>query len=219
VFATLNELRRRDPRLFSEHTFARLRRELSARKDKAMAAVERDEGWKRLDRDLGALRESVKRWRANHRGFRALGPALRARHRAGRRALQRAEKHQDAESFHEWRKELKALWYELRLLEAGGGIIKRHVAALHRAEAWLGDEHNVEILCAELTRDASICSGPFDIHRLTAAANRFQCELRSKALSIALPIYARRSREYVGVIERAWKMGRRRGARRHKSAA
>jgi hypothetical protein len=29
---------------------------------------------------------------------------------------------------------IKALWYQLRLLEGAGGMIRRHLGALHRAE-------------------------------------------------------------------------------------
>jgi len=223
MLATLSEPRRRNPRLFTERTFARLRRELSARKRKTMAAVERKGRWLQVDRDLSALCASAKRWQLTHRGVRTLKRALRATHRQGRRALERAEQTQDAADSHEWRKQIKALWYELRLLEGAGGIIRRHIAALHRAETWLGDEHNVVVLCAELSKDASICAGPFDLQQLTLAANRYQCELRAKALASAGPIYARKSRIYVRAIMRAWKTGRHRSAGRrarpHSTAA
>jgi CHAD domain-containing protein len=135
-------------------------------------------------------------------------------HRRGRQALERAERDQDAASSHEWRKQIKALWYGLRLLEGGGGAISRQIAALHRAEAWLGDEHNVVVLCAELSNDPSICAGPFDLQRLKVVADRYQRELRGKALSCARLIYGRRSGDYVRAIERAWKTARHRSARR-----
>lgn len=210
----LAALKRRNPQLFTEHTFARVRRELSLRKRQAMTAVGRG-SWGKLDRELRALRASAKRWRLAHRGFRALEPALRATHRRGRRALAQAQKSQRAADFHEWRKLIKALWYELRLLEDGGGIISRHIAVLHRAETWLGDEHNMVVLCAELSKDATVCAEPIDADRLKLAADRYQCELRRKALAKARPIYGRKSRGYVRAIERAWKTARHRGAGRH----
>jgi len=124
--------------------------------------------------------------------------------------LSRAYRNQAASDFHEWRKAIKALWYELRLLEAAGGMIRRHLGALHRAGTWLGDEHNVVVLCAELSKDVSVCAGPLDVDRLSAAANRYQCELRRKALASARPIYRRKARDYVRTIERAWKTARHR---------
>src|SRR5262245_55444792 len=137
MVVTLAKLKRRNPRLFTEHTFARVRRELSLRKHKAMGAVGRRR-WKELAREFRALRASAKRWQLANPGIRGLEPALRATHRRGRRALKRSERTEAAADFHEWRKQIKALWYELRLLEDGGGMIRRHIGALHQAEAWLG---------------------------------------------------------------------------------
>jgi CHAD domain-containing protein len=214
MITTLAKLRSRNPRLFTEHTFARVRRELSLRKRKAMTAVERENGWEKLDRELRALRASARRWWPAHHGFRALDRAMRATHRRGRRALADAERTQDAAAFHEWRKQIKALWYELRLLEKSGGVISRYVRALQRAESCLGDEHNVVVLCAELSKDASVCAGPLDVDRLRLAADRYQCELRGKALTSARPIYARKSRDYVRSVEQTWKTGRHNGRRR-----
>src|SRR5262245_40479341 len=134
ILTTLAALKRRNPRLFTEHSLARVRRDLSLRKQKAMRAV--DHGtWKKLAREFSALRATVKRWPLTHDGFRALRPALRATHQRGRRALIRSSKTRRATDFHEWRKQIKALWYELRLLEGAGGMIRRHVATLHHAEA------------------------------------------------------------------------------------
>jgi CHAD domain-containing protein len=222
MLATLAKLKSRNPRLFTEHTFARVRRELSLRKRKAVTGIDR-QSWKKLDREFRALRASAKRWQLARHGFRALEPALRTTHRQGRRALARADKNQDAADFHEWRKTIKALWYQLRLLEDGGAMIRRQIRALHRAETCLGDEHNVVVLCAELSKDASVCPGPIDVDRLALAADRYQCELRQKALASARPVYRRKSRDYVRAIERAWKTARRhRGRRRdaqHRAAA
>ena len=38
--------------------------------------------------------------------------------------------------------------YELRLIDACSRTVHRDVAALHRAETLLGDDHNVVVLCA-----------------------------------------------------------------------
>jgi len=222
MLTTLAALKRRNPRLFTEHTFARVRRDLSLRKQKAMRAVDRGR-WKKLAREFRALRATAKRWQLSHDDFRALRPALHATHQRGRRALIRSSKTKRATDFHEWRKQVKALWYELRLLEGAGRMIRRHAATLHHVETWLGDEHNVVVLCAELSKDPSVCPKPLDVDRLRLAADRYQCELRQKALASARPIYRRRSREYVRAIERAWetvrgRRARRRDARHHAAA-
>src|SRR5262249_51149315 len=136
-------------------------------------------------------------------------------HRRGRKAMARARKTQSAADFHEWRKQMKALWYELRLVEGSGRAIRRDVEALHRAETWLGDDHNAVILCAELSKHTSVCRGLIDLDRLRLVADRFQCDLRKKAIASTRRIYARKSRDYVRSVKRAWKAWRRRGTTGH----
>src|SRR5262249_42623314 len=153
----LEKLRGRNPRLFDEHTFARIRRHLASRKQAAMEDADESRAWRRVDRALRDLRCAAKRWRPADRGFRALAPGMRGVHRRGHRALARARKSGRAADFHEWRKALKALWYHLRLVEASAPAIRRDVQVLHRAETWLGDDHNLVVLCEELSKDASLC--------------------------------------------------------------
>ncbi len=210
----LTKLRDHDARLFSEHTFARVRRRLLSNKRSAMEAAGRDGAWKKVDRQLRKLRRAAKRWRPAHRRFGALAPGIRAAHRRGRKAMARAQKTQRAADFHDWRKQMKTLWYQLRLLEECGPAIRRDVAALHRAESELGDDHNVVVLCAELWKDSSVCGGPLALSRLRQSADRYQCELRRKAVASVQRIYARTSGDCVRGVKRAWKGWQKRGGTR-----
>jgi hypothetical protein len=119
--------------------------------------------------------------------------------------MKRAEKEQTAARFHAWRKEMKALWYALRLVEQSDSRVRRDVRALHRAETLLGDEHNLVVLCEELSSDVTICRGPVDIDRLRLAADHEQCRLREQAGARIRYIYRRRSGAYARDIARMWK--------------
>jgi CHAD domain-containing protein len=200
----LTALRDKNPRLLSEHTFARIRRRLSSHKRDVMETAERDGAWKDVIGELRTLRRRAKRWRPAHRGFGALAAGIDLTYRRGRKAMERARTRERAEDFHEWRKEIKALWYELRLIEACDRNIRRDVAALHRAETWLGDDHNAVVLCEELSKDASIC-GMIDVDRLRLAADQHQCRLRKKAITRMRRLYSRSPRAYLRRLERAWK--------------
>ena len=216
----LAKLRRRNPRLFDEHTFARIRRHLASRKQAALTEATEEQAWRRVDRALRDLGRRAKRWRASHRGFRALAPGMRQAQRRGRRALVRAQKSGRAADFHEWRKALKALWYHLRLVEASAPAIRRDVQALHRAEAWLGDDHNLVVLCEELSKNASLCPDRILLDRVRLAADRFQCELRTRAVEAAQRIYRRTPRGYVRRVAQAWNVWRHStGSRTRRQAA
>jgi CHAD domain-containing protein len=201
----LYKLRSHDGHALSARSFARVSRRLSAHKRSVRKAVGRKSVWRDLDQSVRRVRRDVKQWEPAHRQFGVLAAGIRLSHRRGRKAMARARKRQRADDFHEWRKQMKALWYELRLVEGASPRIRQDVIALHRAESWLGDEHNMVVLCDELSKDASLCDGRADLDRIRLAADHFQCELREKALARAKRVYAKKPREYANVIARAWK--------------
>ena len=200
------KLKKRNPHLFDEHTYARLRRHLTSHKHASMRSARGNRAWEKIDRDLRAIRREARRWRPKHRRFRALAPGLRATFRRGRKALARAKKRQRADDFHEWRKQVKALWYGLRLVQGCRPEVGRDVTALHRAERELGDDHNLVVLCEQLSQHAS--AADFEIFR--RAADRFQRSLRRKAIADTQHIYNRSAKQYVRRVKRAWKAWQRR---------
>ena len=201
----LTKLEQKDPRVFDEHTVARVRRRLSSHKQASMDAASKQGVWEIVDRELRKLRRRAKRWHPGHRGFRALAPGLRAAYRRGRKAMARALRRQRSDDFHEWRKHIKTLWYQLRLFEGSSPGLRTDIGALHRVESWLGDDHNVVVLCRELSKDVSLC----DLERVRRSADRYQRELRRKALATTKHLYARPPGDYLRRAKKAWKAWRR----------
>lgn len=209
MLQVLDKLRNRNRHLFDDRTIARVRRRLSAFKREITQAAERDGAWPEAVNELKKVRRSAKGWRPAHCGFRTLGEGIRLSYTRGRNAMDRARRTGKAEDYHEWRKEMKALWYKLRLLEECSPRVKHDVGVLHQAEMWLGDEHNLVVFCAEISKDASICNGLVDLSRLKLTVNHFQCDLRQKAIARADTIYRRKPGAYVRAMKRAWKTWRR----------
>lgn len=210
---TIEKLRKAHPRLLSEHAFACLHRRLTSRKADAKRETRTDDEWARIDRQLRDVRRDVKRWRTAHRGAGAL-TGIRSTYRRGRKAMAAAARRQRAEDFHEWRKALKTLWYHLRLVEACAPRLRRDVRVLHDLERWLGDEHNLAVLCAELSEQGSLC----DFDALRSAAERKQRELRRKTLDAAKPIYAAKPSDFLASLEKAWRAWHRRHGRPRRRA-
>jgi CHAD domain-containing protein len=224
MIETFARLRTRHPRLFSEHTFARVHHDLAARKRDVTRTAGRNGDWTSVDRKLQTARRSAKRWKPTHKSSGALTRGIRAAHRRGRKAMMRAREQQQASDFHAWRKEIKALWYALRLIEHSDPGLRRDIRALNRGETLLGDEHNLVVLCEQLSRDSSVCRGPVDIDRLRLMADRDQCRLRKQALERVRQIYERGSGAYARAVVRAWKASRSQakngqGRRKHGPAA
>jgi len=213
MLETLKMLRSRHPDLLREHAFSRLQRRMTSQKQKALNAAHGDRAWKKINRDLRSLRRRAEGWRPAHRGFAALAAGLRSTHRQGRKAKVRAFDRQRAADFHEWRKSMKALWYELRLLEGCDAGIRNDVRALHDAETLLGDDHNLVLLCAEVSKDPSLC----DREELQRVVERDQADLRERAAARTARIYDQKPRGYLLRITQAWRNWRRRARRRRGS--
>ena len=123
--------------------------------------------------------------------------------------MTRARKRQRASDFHAWRKEIKSLWYALRLVEDSDAGVRRDDRALHEAETLLGNDHNLVVLCEELSGPPTVCRGAEDRDRLQLVADREQCRLREKAFARVKSIYSHRSGAYARAIAQAWKICRR----------
>jgi CHAD domain-containing protein len=201
---TLAAFRKRHPGLFSRTAFAQVRRTLVDRKRRAAKEVENG-GWTDIDRHLQRVRRTAKNWRPAHRDAGALARGIRSAHRRGRKAMMRAQRDQRAEDFHAWRKVIKELWYALRLVDAAGGKVGRDVRTLHLAEQWLGEDHNIVVLCQQVSRDAAMLEDPLALDRFRLAADRDQVRLREKTMARARMIYQHTPASYAQSVARAWK--------------
>ncbi len=119
---------------------------------------------------LVAARKRIKRWKVAP-GFTALGNGLDTTYRRGRRALRRAEARPSDELMHEWRKSVKNLGYQVRLLErAAPSVLEPLGANLDDLAEALGDDHDLAVLVERLAaRPGSVRRQPLrdpgDRHR------------------------------------------------------
>jgi CHAD domain-containing protein len=205
MILTLQKLIDRWPHLLSEHTLARVRHQLADHKNAVLRTAARESPWKEVADNLRRARAAIKRSSSAHRRFGGLAPGLRVTHKFGRKAMARALERQGDVDFHEWRKHIKTLWYELRLIETSGARIHRDVEALNRAETSLGDDHDVAVLCAYLSGSQALGKDSVEFQRLRQKAERYQQELRRRAIASTKTIYAAPTGAYIREVKRAWK--------------
>jgi CHAD domain-containing protein len=203
VLETLSMFQRTARSAEDRAAYDRIKRRLVSRKNAAIRAAAAGKIWNMIDRECRRLRRAARRWEPKHGSFGALAPGIRESYRAGRKALARARKRRRASDFHEWRKHVKTLWYELRLMEGASAAVDAHVATLHRLEDWLGDEHNVAVLFEKLAAEA-----PAGFATVRPAGVRRQTSLRRKAIERGKSAYARGTNAFVRSVERAWHASR-----------
>ena len=201
---TLDALHLRAPRALPPATFALMRRLLRQDRDALVRASGMRKTLDEAAKTLKAARRAARGWRSRHKNLRALLAAVKAARRKGRAAMKRAEESHTAADFHEWRKAVKTLMYELRLVEAAGPEIRAEIRALRYIERWLGVDHNVAVLWDRLVHDDRLSREWTDVAPLQEASGRYQQELREKALERGVRVYATPPAT-AAVLRRRWR--------------
>jgi CHAD domain-containing protein len=167
-------------------------------KGRSLASVNRILG--KLKEDAGGLKTSAKGWKA-------VQPGLKSSFCRGREALAAVQEHSSVETFHEWRKRVKDLWYHLRLLDTiWPQELRAATDELERLGEFLGDDHDLvmlaEFIAARKFPEAEVAG-------LGRLARRRQKELRAVALRAGARFYAESPRRFCLRMERYWKIWRR----------
>ena len=162
--------------------------------------------------ELRTLAKRATHWQSAHSGFAALAPGIDKSHRRARESAgARPRDPGRAGVPQEWRKAVKSLWYAVRLRWAAAARPSPATSAAPSTapNAWLGDDHNPYVLCAELSSDAWLRAGTFDFERLRRVVDRLQRALRPKAIARVRPVFAVKSGAYVRRAKQAWQARRR----------
>jgi hypothetical protein len=106
---------------------------------------------------------------------------------------------------HEWRKSVKNLWYQARLLEpAAPSALDPLIETLdHLADA-LGDDHDLAVLVERLAGDPHRYGGALHAIRAVEIARAEQTVLRRPAFRLGATIYAETPKAFVARIESYW---------------
>jgi len=136
-------------------------------------------------------------------GFEPLGDGLGSTYDRGRRWLRRAEKHPTDERLHEWRKAVKHLWYQTRLLHDTAPSVMGPLADnLDDLAEALGDDHDLAVLVARL--DGAGAGTAAAVGHTVDLARARQAELRRRAFRMGHTIYAEDGGAFVARVQRYW---------------
>jgi len=157
---------------------------------------------------VGTLRGAGKRvagWPLQKDGFRAIAPGLKLTYRSGRKALAKAQSDPHPLNYHDFRKRVKDHWYHIRLLESLWTEVQQaRESSLHQLETWLGDDHNLVVLCDQLQKDPAKYGGPEHVQLFLALGAQHQKELREKSIALGQRVYEEKPRQFVQRMEKLW---------------
>jgi CYTH domain-containing protein/CHAD domain-containing protein len=155
---------------------------------------------------LRAARADASTWKIP-KGFSPLGDGLARTYRRGARSLADLRLHPTDERTHQWRKAVKQLWYQLRLLErASPTLLGPLVVCLDELADALGDDHDLALLVDRLLAEPQAYGGPVVVGQACELARTEQQALRSGALRVGATVYAESPSAFVERIGRYWKL-------------
>lgn len=144
----------------------------------------------------------VDAWEFASFDFELFRAGLERSYRRGRDAFRALGGDPSDEAVHEWRKRVKDLWYQLRLLRpvwpAG---MKGAIGAADELADLLGDHHDLALLIEDASARAS--GGPAD-DTLIGLARRRQRELLERALPLAERLYAEKPKRFADRVAAYW---------------
>jgi CYTH domain-containing protein/CHAD domain-containing protein len=160
---------------------------------------------KRARKLLIASHKSVERWSIRN-GFAALSAGVNESYTSGVRDLERAVKKPSDDRLHEWRKSVKTLWYQMRLLQrAAPSAIEPIVENLDALAEALGDDHDLAVLIEHLKADPDRFGGKGRVKQAVRLARSQQDDLRRRAFRLGATVYAETPRAFTRRIDRYWR--------------
>jgi CHAD domain-containing protein len=161
----------------------------------------------RAVQELGAVRLRIDDWQLTQGGWSAIESGLLRSYGQGRRRLARAQRDPSLEDLHAWRKRVKDLWYQERLIgPICGPAIRGQAKDAHRLADLLGDDHDLGVLRQTLTRDHVAVA--VDLDAVVGLIDHRREELQTEAIQIGQRVYAEKPKAFRRRVRRSWNAGR-----------
>jgi CHAD domain-containing protein len=212
IIDTFDRVRRRYPKALPEHTYALLRRGLVADRDRQEARARREGVIANVVQRLERTRPSVKKWGSPSIDLADMTGIVGASYRRSRRTMEHARTTGQSATVHRWRKDLKTLWYQLRLVAPLATGVQSLVGEIKQLETELGDDHNLVVLAATLRGCRDLRSLGTDIRRVDQSAARMRRRLRKRAFALGGRLHVRTPEKFTRWLRSASKQARRQAA-------
>jgi CHAD domain-containing protein len=196
IIASLDRVRRRYPKQLPEHTYGILRRSLVGVRKRQEARAKRDGVVAGAAERLAKTRRSAKEWTSPSIGVSDIVAIMTASYRRSRKAMRRSRATGQSATLHRWRKELKTLWYQLRLAKPLTSGVAPLIADLKRLETELGDDHNLVVLGATLRGCRELRTMRAQLRQIERLAARMRQPLRRRAFALGRRVHARKPKAF-----------------------
>ena len=187
-------------------TFTEIRRELRVDYRREYQRV-LDEGVIiSVKNELKDARDAIASWTIESDDWSTVNKSLKRVYKRGYKGLDKALSEPTAENLHQWRKRVKYLRYQLKILSPmWSSLIKKWVDLTHDLSDYLGDDHDLAVL-KEYVLDRS---KRFDRHNtleIVALIDRRREKLQPQAMLLGKRIYTEKAKRFVKRLSNYWQI-------------
>ena len=192
---TLIQLRDETAKGPGENHFARIEELLSLERESFSAAFA---GWqKQAIPKLERIGERLSKWPLAGITWKQICGTVGRTYKRGQRGLAKTIKKPQPENFHAWRKRVKDLWYQLRILQPLNRVVLEKIAGdAEMLGQLLGREHDFDFLLARLGNESGDETLRDELVELQKLIRKRGSKLRRDALELGRRFYAEPSKAF-----------------------
>lgn len=191
-----------------ESRFARVRVWLVERRDRAYGQV--DSSNRAVQEAITALaqaRECLEHWNLQRRGWGGIRAGVQRIYARGRRDFAGAYALPSDEAFHDWRKQVKYLWYHTQILEnIWPSVMRAQAAELDQLGELLGRDHDLAVLRTTVLTEFPRAGATATLRALERRINGVRTQMQARARLLAERIYLERPREFSRRLGGYWRV-------------
>jgi CHAD domain-containing protein len=159
-----------------------------------------------LEKELKTAKRRVGRWSVGGVRPADLCCGIKKSYEKGQKLMHTAELVRSKENLHQWRKRVKDLWYQLRLLEPlWSRSLEGTAEELEKLSDYLGDDHDL-VMLEEAAQSAHLNEAELKLFSGATAIRRKR--LQEAAFRLGRKVYAEKPAVLAKRIENSWKRWR-----------
>ncbi len=157
--------------------------------------------------DLAPARERVEHWNLQRRGWGGIRVGVQRIYARGRRDFAAAYALPSDEAFHDWRKQVKYLWYHTQILEPIWPPVMQSLAEeLDQLGELLGQEHDLAVLRTTFLTEFPRAGATATLMALERRIGEVRARMQGQARLLGERIYVERPREFTRRLRGYWRV-------------
>ncbi|HEY9772045.1 MAG TPA: CHAD domain-containing protein [Coleofasciculaceae cyanobacterium] len=192
---------------FSPELFSNIRRELYVDYRQEYQRVVDGDVLSLVKNELKDAQDDINNWTIKSNSWSAVDQSLNRVYARGYKDLAKVISKPTAENFHEWRKRVKYLRYQLQVINPiWKDLVQTWVEQTHVLSNYLGEDHDLAVLKEFVSSQPKRFDRDRELDFLIPLIERRQKELRTAAISLGKKIYTEKPKNFARRLGNYWQV-------------